>query len=408
MIRLVAGAVLLGLLSSAYGRTCDPDEGTEPLPCDPNVCFPPDCACETTEPKVTLADRPQIVYLTFDDAIRQLDYDLYMSQIFGGNYTNPNGCPIRGTFYVCARGNDYSLAHKYYSEGHEIAAHSITHRNNQEYWKNLNQSEWEAEMGGMRQMLSTYANISEEAIRGTRAPFLQGGGDRQFNMMEEVGYTYDCGMPSQTNGFLALDEGRWPYSLDYSVVELQQACQVEECPTCSHPGIWTQPMLDLEDNLIGPDGHGYPCAMLDSCLGNENEDDVYNMLTKNFYKAYNGNTRAPIGFYTHAAWFFGYDYRFEAYKRVLEEITQLPDVWIVPVWAGLSYRMNPVTNAELVNGTLPEFNCDANPVYACTPNSCAYEDVNYPEDDMVHTEEYIKVCGSCPANFPWIHNPMGN
>ena len=105
--------------------------------------------------------------------------------------------------------------------------------------------------------------------------------------------------------------------------------------------------------------------------GNENADDVYNMLKKNFDKAYNGKTRAPIGFYTHAAWFFGYDYRFEGYKRILEEITQLPDVWVVPVWAGLSYRMNPVTNAELVNGTLPEFNCDANPDYNCKEKVCS-------------------------------------
>lgn len=68
MIRLVVGAVLLGLLSSAYGRTCDPDEGTEPLPCDPNVCFPPDCACETTEPEVPLADRPQVNLFLYKNA----------------------------------------------------------------------------------------------------------------------------------------------------------------------------------------------------------------------------------------------------------------------------------------------------------------------------------------------------
>jgi len=408
MTRLVVIAILLGLSFSVHARTCDPNEGTEPLPCDPKNCTPPACACETTEPEVLLADRPQIVYLTFDDAVRALDDELYMEQIFNGTYTNPNGCPIRATHYISARGNDYSIVQKYRSMGHEIAAHSITHRGPPEYFKNLNQSEWEAEMGGIRQMLSAYGNVPESEVRGTRAPFLQGGGDRQFNMMEELGFTYDCSMPTQDNGYIYLDYGRWPYSLDYKVVELQQACQVEQCPVCTHPGIWTQPMLDLEDNLIGPDGHGYPCAMLDSCLGNENADDVYNMLKKNFYRSYNGHTRAPIGFYTHAAWFFGYDYRYEGYKRIIDEITQLPDVWIVPVWAGLSYRMNPVTNDELLNGTLPEFNCDAYPEYDCKPKACGYDDVYYPEDGMDHTSEYITVCGSCPPNYPWLHNPMGN
>ena len=37
-----------------------------------------------------------------------------------------------------------------------------------------------------------------------------------------------------------------------------------------------------------------------------------------------------------------------------------------------------------------------------------YEDVYYPEDGMEHTQEYIKVCGYCPENFPWLHNPEGN
>ena len=36
-----------------------------------------------------------------------------------------------------------------------------------------------------------------------------------------------------------------------------------------------------------------------------------------------------------------------------------------------------------------------------------YENVYYPEDGMDHTEEYIEVCGYCPENFPWLHNPMG-
>ena len=115
-------------------------------------------------------------------------------------------------------------------------------------------------------MLNTYAKIPYDDIRGTRAPFLQGGGDLQINMMEEVGFKYDCSMPTQDNGYIYMEDGRWPYTLDYKVIELAQGCQVEPCPVCSHTGIWTQPMLDLEDNLVGPFGDGYPCAMLDSCL----------------------------------------------------------------------------------------------------------------------------------------------
>ena len=46
-------------------------------------------------------------------------------------------------------------------------------------------------------------------------------------------------------------------------------CQIAPCPKCSFPGVWVQPMLDLEDNWFDADGdstYGNPCAMLDSCM----------------------------------------------------------------------------------------------------------------------------------------------
>ena len=63
MTRLVVGFFLLGALCSVQARKCDPNEGTEPLPCDPSVCVLPDCACETSEPDIPLADRPQVSIL---------------------------------------------------------------------------------------------------------------------------------------------------------------------------------------------------------------------------------------------------------------------------------------------------------------------------------------------------------
>ena len=40
------------------------------------------------------------------------------------------------------------------------------------------------------------------------------------------------------------------------------------------------------------------------------------MLKKNFERAYNGLTRAPLGFYTHAAWWASpeLEHRFEGFK----------------------------------------------------------------------------------------------
>ena len=48
----------------------------------------------------------------------------------------------------------------------------------------------------------------------------------------------------------------------------------------------------------------------------ETADMVYEMLKKNFERAYNGRTRAPLGFYTHAAWWASeeLEHRFEGFK----------------------------------------------------------------------------------------------
>lgn len=42
---------------------------------------------------------PQIILLTFDGAVNLNNYDHYL-KILNGRYSNPNGCPIRGTFFV--------------------------------------------------------------------------------------------------------------------------------------------------------------------------------------------------------------------------------------------------------------------------------------------------------------------
>ena len=72
---------------------------------------------------------------------------------------------------------------------------------------------------------------------------------------------------SRVFGFDNLENGPWPHTFDY---ESTMDCQIEPCPDCKFPGIWSQPLLDLEDNWYGsnpqnPD-QGQPCSMLDSCM----------------------------------------------------------------------------------------------------------------------------------------------
>ena len=69
--------------------------------------------------------RPQLVMLTFDDSVNDLNRDLY-KEIFQDYRRNPNGCPISATFFVSHEWTDYSQVQNLYANGHEIASHSIS------------------------------------------------------------------------------------------------------------------------------------------------------------------------------------------------------------------------------------------------------------------------------------------
>ena len=60
--------------------------------------------------------RPQLVMITFDDSVNDLNRDLY-KEIFRDYRLNPNGCPISATFYVSHEWTDYGLVQSLYSGG---------------------------------------------------------------------------------------------------------------------------------------------------------------------------------------------------------------------------------------------------------------------------------------------------
>ncbi|MPC23205.1 hypothetical protein E2C01_016245 [Portunus trituberculatus] len=68
---------------------------------------------------------PQLVLLTFDDAVNDLNKGLY-NDLFNVGRKNPNGCPIASTMYVSHEWTDYSQVQDLYAEGHEIASHSVS------------------------------------------------------------------------------------------------------------------------------------------------------------------------------------------------------------------------------------------------------------------------------------------
>jgi len=98
--------------------------------CDYSNCTLPNCFCSVDgtlipgnlEPNQV----PQMIIVTFDDAVNGENWDLYNNKLFIPERKNPNGCPIHATFYVSHEYNNYQYVQKLWNAGHEIAAHSIT------------------------------------------------------------------------------------------------------------------------------------------------------------------------------------------------------------------------------------------------------------------------------------------
>lgn len=95
--------------------------------CRKDVCLLPDCYCggKDIPNDLEVETVPQIVLLTFDDSVNDLNKGLY-ADLFEKGRVNPNGCPISATFYVSHEWTDYSQVQNLYSTGHEIASHTVS------------------------------------------------------------------------------------------------------------------------------------------------------------------------------------------------------------------------------------------------------------------------------------------
>eukprot|EP00088_Acartia_fossae_P051337 TRINITY_DN5766_c0_g2_i1.p1 TRINITY_DN5766_c0_g2~~TRINITY_DN5766_c0_g2_i1.p1 ORF type:complete len:442 (+),score=66.46 TRINITY_DN5766_c0_g2_i1:38-1363(+) len=432
--RLVCLASIVAICSSFEPRrptTQTPIANCDASPnCDYDACVLPECKCSGDLPTLEREKRPQIVYLTYDDAFTAIAEKNFYSPIYTNEstrLTNPDGRTIRATHFLTASYTDYVLVNKYWREfGHEVASHSISHRTDLDYWRGINADGWEAEASGMKKMISSMARIPKEDIKGFRAPFLQMGGDEMYTALSKD-FLYDCSWTSRDFGYQHLDDGLYPYTMDYASI---QDCEIEPCPQCSYENFWVQPMLDLEDNWfdsnpLHPDW-GQPCSMLDGCIfiDEQTPEAVTEMLQRNFNKTYEGS-RAPFGLYMHAAWFFGEQtWHYDGYYNFLKWVTEnYNDVWFVTISEGLDYfqHFSSSTNDDLLDMTDgsspfdPSKRIEDRKQYACEGlEPCRYM-FNHPPDVNQDEERYMHICDKtvegrsqrCPREYPWLENPCG-
>ncbi|XP_039227200.1 uncharacterized protein LOC6526244 isoform X11 [Drosophila yakuba] len=343
--------------------------------CRKDVCLLPDCYCGGRDIPggLNASDTPQFVLMTFDDAVNTINIDLYEELFNNKSRKNPNGCSWRGTFYLSHEWTDYGMVQDLYSQGHEMASHSVSHS----FGEQFSQKKWTREIAGQREILAAYGGVKMSDVRGMRAPFLSVGGNKMYKMLYDSNFTYDSSMPVYENR-----PPSWPYTLDYKIFH---DCMIPPCPTRSYPGVWQVPMVMWQDL------NGGRCSMGDACSNPSDADGVTKMIMKNFERHYTTN-RAPFGLFYHAAWFTQPHHK-EGFIKFLDAINAMQDVWIITNWQALQWVRDP-TPISRINSFQP-FQCD----YSDRPKRC-----NNPKVcNLWHKSgvRYMKTCQPCPDIYPW-------
>ncbi|XP_028141191.2 uncharacterized protein LOC114335194 isoform X4 [Diabrotica virgifera virgifera] len=345
--------------------------------CRKDVCLLPDCSCggKDIPGNISVEEVPQIVLMTFDDAVNDLNKPYYID-IFESGRKNPNGCPISATFYVSHEWTDYSQVQNLYADGHEMASHTVSHS----FGEQFSQKKWTREVAGQREILAAYGGVHLEDVRGMRAPFLSVGGNKMFKMLYDSNFTYDSSLPVYEN-----KPPSWPYTLDY---KLFHDCMIPPCPTRSYPGVWEVPMVMWQDL------NGGRCSMGDACSNPPDADGVFKMLTKNFMRHYTTN-RAPFGLFYHAAWFTQPHHK-EGFINFIDSILAKNDVWFLTNWQAIQWVRDPTPMSRI--GSFQPFQCN----YQNRPKRC-----NNPKVcNLWHKSgvRYMRTCQPCPDIYPWTGN----
>jgi len=92
---------------------------TKPSPSGGCDCSsrPGDCWCigTRTPNELSANQTPKMVMITFDDAVTDLNFDVY-TELFDGR-TNPNGCPISTTYFVSGIYTNYERVRNLFAKG---------------------------------------------------------------------------------------------------------------------------------------------------------------------------------------------------------------------------------------------------------------------------------------------------
>jgi len=313
--------------------------------CDPNSCKLPKCNCASTSPPGGLqpSDVPQFIVYTADDAVQS--YTIDSINQFLAQRKNPNGCPIKMTYFTSLNYTNYTLVTDWFVAGNEIADHTMTHVGTPPA----------DEINGNLIALNALAGIPLSSIIGFRAPFLNYSVDT-LKLLAGSGFTYDSTASASVPVTDPGTDAFWPYTLDNGMANdclaVDGLCKGEP----KLPGFWEIPMYAFFDER-GSAGPHLMDPWLDAANGASavNDSATLAYMQNTFTAHYSGN-RQPIGLYTHPIHTASTYPGVQVSNSTINMINQFLDwaqnqqnVWIVSNEQLLAWMQNPVPLAQLGN-----------------------------------------------------------
>jgi len=368
--------------------------------CDPSKCKLPKCNCASANPPGGLqpSEVPQFIVFTADDAVQS--YTLDAVNQFLAQRKNPNGCPIKMTYYTSLNYTNYTLVTDWFVAGNEIADHTMTHVGTPPA----------NEINGNLIALNALAGIPLASIQGFRAPYLNYSGET-LKLLAAAQFTYDsssaASIPVTTNG----TDAYWPYTLDYGMANdclaVSDICNGQ--PVL--PGFWEFPMYAMFDSL-GTAGIHLMDPWLDNANGASSVNDSATLayMQSTFTAHYTG-MRQPFGLYTHpihlSTTYPGVNPPNSTIKMInqfLDWAQEQANVWIVSNEQLLGWMQNPVPVSQL--DQVSSLKCST-PQVSSTQKIC--DGIPQNEAGLLDHCDFpdfpFFTCYGCPSETPTPDNP---
>jgi Polysaccharide deacetylase len=208
-------------------------------------CKLPKCNCDSDKIPVNITNKfrldqlPQLIVLTIDD--QELDFKSYQvyKKLFD-SFRNPNGCPIKATFFVSDSYNrtSYCLVRNLYENGHEIAVSTLNNECPHSMCSSIPTFEpwdlhtWTKQILKMRKNLEMFAAIPRSELTGFRAPLLEPTANLHYRIISAHNFLYDSSLILNSESIV------WPYTFDYKTM----VPSINNGPTESFTGLWEMPI----------------------------------------------------------------------------------------------------------------------------------------------------------------------